>query len=302
MGGLVKVLFFSRICWMRAGSAHTALVGMAWVPDCSLSSGTCSKLGQVARSTGHGPQRTLYGTCGVKSVGATHELEEQSAWGANVSLSPVLVTHHLNSFPRRASQQWSPLEFIAVSWDMSALHRGRCQGAGTPWLWHWSGHTKGSTQLNRQAGIHGELATKKAAQGQNLSISTLPSQRELPVVLRGEESCPCQYCTPLLWRAGLFHRVACVYAVFPWHSPSLRHSVWQPWSAHTMQEHQCHSLLPTLARGIPEPHRCTGLSWSHALVSVWSNCRAGAGWAQNPPQAVGGCISERQGKLSAGII
>lgn len=293
MRGLMKVLSSPEFAeWEEAMPTQP---WWAWAVFLTVFSScrTCSKLGRVTRSTGHGPQRALYGTCGVKSLGAAHESEEQSAWGGYICLSPVLSCP-VHSFSSRACQQWSTLQFIVTRWDMSVLQGGNVRAGHTLALTLIYLH-KGEKTAEQAGGIHGELSTK-GSKSVKLFLCFPASEGCLWYT---RESCLCAVIAPcLLWRAELLYRAACVYAVF-----SFYHPVWRSWSAHTMQGHKCHSLPPTLAKGIPKPHRCTWLSWSRALVSVCSNSpELELAEFRTHPRLSGGCISERQGKLSAGVL
>lgn len=201
---------------MRGGTA------LAWPGSwlCSLSCRTRSELGEVTRSTGHGPQRTLYGTWGEKSLGATHDFEEQSAWGGYMYDWAQSWLHttwtRVHSFFRRPSQQWSSLKFIVTRWDMPVLQSGDVRVLGTPWLWHLSGCTEVRRQLTgRQTSMENYPPKKEHRVKICHAISTLPSQRGLRVLHKAEESCPHAVVAPMCCGGqGCHAGVLCVGCIF----------------------------------------------------------------------------------------
>lgn len=190
---------------------------------------------------------------------------------------------------------------------MSVLQSGRCKGAGhtlaLTLIWLHKGE-KTAEQAGRQASMESYPPKKAHRVKICQTISMLPSQRGLPVVHKGEEGCPCAVGAPICCGGqGCCTRLPVCMLYFFGTPLSLQHSVWQSRCAHTMQERKCQSLPPTLAKGIPKPHRCTWLSWSRALVSVWSNsAELELAEFRIHPRLSGVCVSERQGKLSAGVL
>lgn len=158
---------------MRGGNTCTALVGVAWAPDCVLWAV------ELVPSWVRLPEVLAMGHrgCCMALVGWNHwglplhlksKVPEGDIYGWVLSCLHTTWTR-VHSSSSRASQQGSTLEFIVTRWDMSLLQSGGCKGAGHTLALTLTGCTKVGRQLNRQAGIHGKLSTKKGAQGQNLS-------------------------------------------------------------------------------------------------------------------------------------
>lgn len=115
-----------------------------WWVACYQSCGTCSTLGQTTRITSHGPQGTLYGTCGMKSIGAARNLKSKVLAEIYMTESCPLCTPPewgcaaLLGEPASSGVLWNPW---LQGQDTSILQSGRRRVLGTLRLWHWSSFT-----------------------------------------------------------------------------------------------------------------------------------------------------------------